>query len=714
MTASTLLHRLVLVSTFLAMCAAIASEGLGVVWVALLLLALAGWIVTEPRSKSRPLWEGLPRWIANVLLVLALLLSASRMLTGEAPVSVFMMFLAAMLVIKLWQRRELRDVGQALTLSLFLTLGATLNRNDIGVGICMLLQVPVLLAGAMLFQLALARARANAPNAGADTSKEWAALRRPLLINYAAGLLVAGALGVVVFLVTPRGISNLTRMGTFGQPAISRVSGLSSQIDLNQGGLISQSPRIVLTASLKDQRTDESIGSPDRLMYLRALVLETYANGRWTVTPAEDTEIRKVPDGVNGQVTIGAASSPFGETRLRVRSLTPLRIRDPILSLWRPSGIAIPPEPANAEAVIEYSPKRSLIIFQGSQTNRPITEYEVAQVTQPILRARSRRGEVSWPDPAVRAFAEEALREAGADPDPQTRSPDADASAVRVLEAWLRTRCEYTLEPPIPPVTTDPIQWFLTTGKRGHCEYFAASLAALARSVGIDARVVGGYLTNEFDANRQEYTVRDSDAHAWVEAEIAPGLWRTYDATPEARAEYRRPAPSGLLSMLSGLGSSINNFWNTNVVSFDRQSQERLLGFRTPDRSFADQAWLTRLLSPPSPGAEPPLFSTMARTARLVAMWLALFLAAFMIFALTNAILRKRRRTASRDGWSFARSAKLRARRRQLLRRAAAAGLTKQPHESLAALALRATDPAQRDELAQRARELYAARFARP
>lgn len=78
----------------------------------------------------------------------------------------------------------------------------------------------------------------------------------------------------------------------------------------------------------------------------------------------------------------------------------------------------------------------------------------------------------------------------------------------------------------------DPVIDFLLENKTGHCEFFATALALLARSAGIPARVVGGYLVTERNPFGDFYVVRERDAHAWVEAWLPDTGWETWDATP--------------------------------------------------------------------------------------------------------------------------------------------------------------------------------------
>ena len=73
---------------------------------------------------------------------------------------------------------------------------------------------------------------------------------------------------------------------------------------------------------------------------------------------------------------------------------------------------------------------------------------------------------------------------------------------------------------------------FLAATKVGYCEHYAAAAANLLRLAGIPARVVTGYAGGEWNPWLRTLTVRDADAHAWVEAwDEAAGVWLRYDPT---------------------------------------------------------------------------------------------------------------------------------------------------------------------------------------
>ena len=73
---------------------------------------------------------------------------------------------------------------------------------------------------------------------------------------------------------------------------------------------------------------------------------------------------------------------------------------------------------------------------------------------------------------------------------------------------------------------------FLTKTKRGYCEQFAASMALMARVLGIPSRVAIG-----FGLGRQigtEYVITTKEAHAWVEIYFPGSGWVAFEPTPRA------------------------------------------------------------------------------------------------------------------------------------------------------------------------------------
>ncbi|MGH9804292.1 MAG: DUF4129 domain-containing transglutaminase family protein, partial [Candidatus Acidiferrales bacterium] len=160
-------------------------------------------------------------------------------------------------------------------------------------------------------------------------------------------------------------------------------------------------------------------------------------------------------------------------------------------------------------------------------------------------------------DPRVAALAQQL-----------TRDFDNPYDKAREIERYLRTQFGYTLEMPSEP-QADPIAHFLFERRRGHCEYFAASMAVLLRTVGIPSRMVNGFLTGEYNDVGANYIVRAQDAHTWVEVYF-PGVgWAEFDPTPPD------PNPPALTwwTTVRHYYDAFDMFWDEWVINYDESHQ---------------------------------------------------------------------------------------------------------------------------------------------
>ncbi|MBP5173614.1 MAG: hypothetical protein ILP01_01580 [Clostridia bacterium] len=83
------------------------------------------------------------------------------------------------------------------------------------------------------------------------------------------------------------------------------------------------------------------------------------------------------------------------------------------------------------------------------------------------------------------------------------------------------------------------VEKFLADTHEGSCVQFATSLVLMLREAGIPARFVEGYIASNFNISYSDdkvasysSTVRDSNAHAWVEVWYDNIGWVQYEATP--------------------------------------------------------------------------------------------------------------------------------------------------------------------------------------
>jgi transglutaminase-like putative cysteine protease len=144
---------------------------------------------------------------------------------------------------------------------------------------------------------------------------------------------------------------------------------------------------------------------------------------------------------------------------------------------------------------------------------------------------------------------------------------------ARAIESELRSDYGYSLD--MKASGPDPLADFLFNVKVGHCEYFATAMAVMLRTRGIATRVVNGFLPGEFNEASGAFTVRESDAHSWVEVYFPEtNSWVTFDPTPAAgRSE---PVRSGFVGQLEKYAEAFELMWFQYVVGYDKQEQRSL------------------------------------------------------------------------------------------------------------------------------------------
>jgi hypothetical protein len=129
--------------------------------------------------------------------------------------------------------------------------------------------------------------------------------------------------------------------------------------------------------------------------------------------------------------------------------------------------------------------------------------------------------------------------------------------AASRIERYLKQHYRYTLDVKPPRRPLSAIDDFLFVQKAGYCEYYATSMVLMLRGLGVPARLVSGFLAGEWNDYGNYFTVREEDAHTWVEVYFPVTGWFPFDPTPSADA----PPP-----MMGRLRQMIDTLW----VSWDR------------------------------------------------------------------------------------------------------------------------------------------------
>jgi len=88
-----------------------------------------------------------------------------------------------------------------------------------------------------------------------------------------------------------------------------------------------------------------------------------------------------------------------------------------------------------------------------------------------------------------------------------------------------------------------PLNHFLSTSRRGHCEHYATATVLLLRAAGVPARYATGYAAVEYSDWEASWLIRARHAHAWAMVWL-DGHWVDLDTTPAIWAE-REAADTG-------------------------------------------------------------------------------------------------------------------------------------------------------------------------
>jgi hypothetical protein len=223
---------------------------------------------------------------------------------------------------------------------------------------------------------------------------------------------------------------------------------------------------------------------------------------------------------------------------------------------------------------------------------RPVQKlqrYELTSYTQYLLPAYSQFSldrYLQVPDSSSPRARE--LIKSLADANPHT-------TVTNVLNYFASQNFFYSRNPPL--LFDQPVDEFLFETKRGYCEHYASSFAILMRLAGIPSRVITGYQGGELNPLDGFMTLRQSDAHAWVEVYLNDKGWVRVDPTaaiPLGNIENTDDAirlnsslekPSRIFenSWLSKsfkrarfAWDAMNNRWNQWILGYDNNRQKAL------------------------------------------------------------------------------------------------------------------------------------------
>ena len=369
-------------------------------------------------------------------------------------------------------------------------------------------------------------------------------------------LLFILVLALPFFLIAPRTRANaLTGSGN----GLAGIIGFSDRVRLGDIGRLKTSDEIVMHVRLE---TNGAMLSRD--LRWRGVALDEFTGREWIKSTAAQRFEKKESD--SGLFQVGTTEDL---RRLTSQTFFVEPLDTPVL-FGLPRIVALqgrlPFVRVDSEGSIQSRPhdqERAVYkVYSDTVTPDP-SVLRTDRLNYYVSAARY----LSLPDnldPRIRQMTRDVLTQAGA---------RNGYEGARAVESYLRDNYGYTLD--LKAGGPDPLADFLFNVREGHCEYFSTAMAVMLRTQGMATRVVNGFLPGQFNAAADAFTVRQSDAHSWVEVYFPEtNSWVTFDPTPPAGRTPR--VRTGLATQLSKYSEALDLMWFQYVIGYDKQEQRSL------------------------------------------------------------------------------------------------------------------------------------------
>ena len=283
------------------------------------------------------------------------------------------------------------------------------------------------------------------------------------------------------------------------------------------------SPFVEIRKRLIDQSLTElfTVRSNQR-SYWRLTSLDQFDGNAWSSNGSYDKATGTLPGNIGSTVTTAVATQTFSIAQLG--------------TIWVPAAF----EPKSIDAgstPVRYESDTSTLIVGTDVASADRLTYTVQSVLPVFDPAQLEAAPADVPGDVNDTYLQ--LPAGFSD---KARSLAAQVTAgdqtvydkALALQNYFRDNFQYSLEVPadVQGESTSAIDAFLDS-KAGYCEQFAGTYAAMARSLGIPARVAVGFTPGEQDPAQPDlYHVRGEHAHAWPEVYIGGQGWVLFEPTP--------------------------------------------------------------------------------------------------------------------------------------------------------------------------------------
>lgn len=263
--------------------------------------------------------------------------------------------------------------------------------------------------------------------------------------------------------------------------------------------------------------------STDEAAYIRIVTLDVFDGEEWK------TSDRPVPDSVDSGMPWPQGLDEGDELPIVDYDI---RVTDDFSSSWLP--LPYPTQRIDIEGDWRYHAETLDVVADGDDVRaRSYTAHSLAvnPSIEELRRASTPSSAVEpmldLPDDlpsVVTELADQVVADAGA---------TDDFSRAAALQEWFRGPggggFTYDIDSQ-PGHSATALEDFLDE-RRGYCEQFAATMAIMARYLGIPARVAVGFTPGDYQGNAV-WLVRSHDSHAWPELYFEGSGWIRFEPTP--------------------------------------------------------------------------------------------------------------------------------------------------------------------------------------
>ncbi len=278
------------------------------------------------------------------------------------------------------------------------------------------------------------------------------------------------------------------------------LTGLSDSMTPGDVAELSRSSALAFRVSFEGDMPSRS------QLYWRALTLEAFDGRRWSQSSAARLPVSPSWEKIGSPISYSIVMQPSGQSWLFALDTVESSL----------SGV----RQMNDFRLENNRPVFQNLLYQVQSWPAAIRQLDLpADVAQRTLQLPEEG------DPRSRSWARQ-LRQENADP---------QSLVSAVLRHFAQEPYGYTLKP--PPVGRNSIDDFLFRTRKGFCAHYAGAMVFVLRAAGIPSRVVAGYQGGELNQDGNYLSVRQLDAHAWVEYWVEGRGWISVDPTFQVAPE---------------------------------------------------------------------------------------------------------------------------------------------------------------------------------